>query len=101
MLAPIGLISYGIYLWHAVVRGALQAHALSWVPGVGGGYFAWPFQVAFLLALTVPLAAASWLFLERPLLRSTAEWDRRRREARETGRPHLARGETTGAPVVA
>jgi peptidoglycan/LPS O-acetylase OafA/YrhL len=99
LLAPIGLISYGIYLWHAVIRGALQQHALSWVPGVGGGIFAWPFQVAFLLGLTVPVALASWMWLERPLLRRTAAWDRRRRESRETP-PSRTAGETTAAPAV-
>ena len=97
LLGPIGLVSYGIYLWHAVVRGVLQEHAMTWVPGVHGGYFAWPFQIAFLLALTVPIALASWLLLERPLLRRTAAWDRRRREQAQ---PEI-RAEPSAAPAVA
>jgi peptidoglycan/LPS O-acetylase OafA/YrhL len=101
LLAPIGLISYGIYLWHAVVRDALERHALSWVPGHGAGWASWPFQIVFLLALTVPLALASWLLLERPLLRRTAAWDRRRREDRGAAPVHEQPAETTAAPVVA
>jgi acetyltransferase len=98
LLAPIGLISYGIYLWHAVVRGAVLKHAIGWVPGLHGGYGAWPFQIAFLLILTVPLALASWLLIERPLLRRTSAWDRRRRAPRA---PDRGSGERTAAPVVA
>jgi acetyltransferase len=87
LLAPIGLISYGIYLWHTVVREVFYDHAQSLVPGIGGGAFAWPFQVVFLLGVTIPIALASWVLLERPLLRRTSAWDRRRRDAGTDSEP--------------
>jgi peptidoglycan/LPS O-acetylase OafA/YrhL len=59
-VAWLGLISYGIFLWHYVV--ALEFG----VPGEG-----WSFLPLLLvtIAITVPVAAASYYLLERPLLR--------------------------------
>jgi peptidoglycan/LPS O-acetylase OafA/YrhL len=84
ILGPIGLISYGIYLWHAVIRDAIERHAINQLPGAGAGAHAWPFHAGLLVALTVPVALASWLLLERPLLRATTNWDRTRVERRKT-----------------
>lgn len=76
VLGPIGLISYGIYLWHAVIREILEHHLLSHVPGAGTGIAVWPFHALLLTALTLPVALGSWLLLERPLLRRTSGWER-------------------------
>jgi peptidoglycan/LPS O-acetylase OafA/YrhL len=77
VLGPIGLISYGIYLWHAVIRDVVLYHRNP-LPLANAGLHTWPFQALLLIALTVPVALASWLIIERPLLRVTTSWDRRR-----------------------
>ena len=54
------MISYGIFLWHYVVVLRLG------VPGEGWSFL--PLLIAT-VAITVPIAAASYYLLERPLLR--------------------------------
>jgi peptidoglycan/LPS O-acetylase OafA/YrhL len=76
LLAPIGLISYGIYLWHYVVIEMLRRHSRI---GFRGGVGAWLGDVLIVLALTLPIAAFSWFRVERPLMRRAAAWARRRR----------------------
>ncbi len=59
-VAWIGLISYGVFLWHFVIAqklGHLGA-GLSFVP-----------LLAATIGLTIPIAAASYYGLERPILR--------------------------------
>jgi peptidoglycan/LPS O-acetylase OafA/YrhL len=95
VLAPIGLASYGVYLWHFVILSALVHHGVT-IAG-GSSNTSVIMRLAFLVAVTVPAALASWLLLERPLLRRTTGWERRRtvveavkprrREAADT-RPH-------------
>jgi peptidoglycan/LPS O-acetylase OafA/YrhL len=60
VVAWLGLVSYGIFLWHYVVTLELG------VPGEG-----WSFLplLAATIAITVPVAAASYYLVERPLLR--------------------------------
>ena len=91
VLAPLGLISYGIYLWHAVARDAITAHAPHLLPGAGSGPHAWPVEVVFLALVTIPLALASWLLIERPLLRWTTNWDRSSQTAAAMRKPSMAR----------
>jgi peptidoglycan/LPS O-acetylase OafA/YrhL len=102
VLAPIGLASYGVYLWHFVIFTALVKHGVA--IGPGSGSVAVVVRIAFLVVVTVPVAMLSWLVLERPLLRRTAGWERRsaseplelpRREPAET----RALREVTPAPV--
>lgn len=75
VLAPLGLVSYGIYLWHWVILSTLLKHGV--VIGAGGGNGAIVLRLVILVALTVPIATLSWLLVERPLLRRTAGWERR------------------------
>jgi peptidoglycan/LPS O-acetylase OafA/YrhL len=57
----LGTISYGIFLWHfPVLDWLVEAHGLGPAAATAAG-----------LAITLPLAAASWYALERPLLRLT------------------------------
>jgi peptidoglycan/LPS O-acetylase OafA/YrhL len=84
VLGPVGLISYGVYLWHAVARQAILHHGGGIVPGIGDGYHSWPLHSGVLLIVTLPLALASWLVVERPLLRRTTSWDRVGGDARAT-----------------
>ncbi len=56
----LGLISYGIYLWHVTIVVAL---------GVGGGGADFATALVYGSLLTIPLAAASYYLVERPLLK--------------------------------
>jgi len=64
----LGLISYGVYLWHLTIA--------TWLSGKGVHEF-WALLV-ITFALTVAAAAASYYVVERPILRFK---DRRRRGA--------------------
>lgn len=68
VVAWLGIVSYGIYLW--------QAEALEWLVARGTGSF--PALLALGGAITVLCAAASYYVVERPLLRFK---DGRRRRA--------------------
>ncbi len=70
-LLELGLISYGVYLIHYVtVRAlALTDRGRSLIPLPHGGAAAYLAHVSLLLAMTIPLAWASWYRLERPMLR--------------------------------
>jgi peptidoglycan/LPS O-acetylase OafA/YrhL len=81
ILGRIGLISYGIYLWHAVIRNVILHHDARHIPLANAGPHAWPLHAVLLIGLTIPAALGSWLLIERPLLRMTTNWDRRRRSA--------------------
>ncbi|CAA9482029.1 MAG: hypothetical protein AVDCRST_MAG85-732 [uncultured Solirubrobacteraceae bacterium] len=72
LVAPLGLVSYGLYLWHYVALLVLRDLELS----VQAGPVSWPVRIALLLAISLPFAVASWLLVERPLLRRTARWRR-------------------------
>lgn len=70
-LHGLGVVSYGLYLWHYPVQWLLRQQLGGFVPphwGVEG------FALASLL-LTLPIALLSWGLLERPVL----GWARRRR----------------------
>lgn len=54
----IGTISYAIYLYHATLMAWLYAH----------GATGWLTLAVVTIAITIPVAAASWYFLERPTL---------------------------------
>jgi peptidoglycan/LPS O-acetylase OafA/YrhL len=58
--AWLGLISYGMFLWHYVVAQQL---------GSGGAKESFPLVLVGTLAVTIALAAASYYLVERPLLR--------------------------------
>jgi peptidoglycan/LPS O-acetylase OafA/YrhL len=91
-LLELGLISYGIYLLHAVILEFLLHHP-ALVPLKNTSLVAFAVHALLLVALTVPLAMLSWRWLERPLIdvgrrigvqRSAR---RRQREVSNVGRP--------------
>jgi peptidoglycan/LPS O-acetylase OafA/YrhL len=75
VLAPVGLISYGIYLWHDIVVQVIWHHSSI---GFKGGPAAWIADCVLVLAITLPIAALSWFTVERPVMRRAAAWARRR-----------------------
>jgi peptidoglycan/LPS O-acetylase OafA/YrhL len=58
-LAALGLISYGVFLWHLAIAVKLAGEGLD-------GFVPLTLVTA---AVSIPIAAASYLLLERPLLR--------------------------------
>lgn len=76
-LAWLGLISYGIYLWHLPIL--LKLHDLGardWIPGSGAVSL---FVVT--LVITIACAGASYYLLERPILKLKYRRARSRRGA--------------------
>jgi peptidoglycan/LPS O-acetylase OafA/YrhL len=70
VLAPLGTISYGIYLYHWVVlRQLVDRHV---VPLNVPGWAAVLAKVGLALLLTLPLAALSYWLVERPAMRWAA-----------------------------
>ena len=64
-LARLGLISYGVFLWHLTLAIKLSGEgAGGWLPI--GRFLS---LTVFVLAVAVPAAVASYLVLERPLMR--------------------------------
>jgi peptidoglycan/LPS O-acetylase OafA/YrhL len=78
LLAGMGTISYGFYLWHVPVLMVLRGHGLLPLDPVLGT------AVAFVPALAV--SALSWFALERPILNWTARRNRRAVRAEELRR---------------
>lgn len=77
-LAWLGVISYGIYLYHGPVINELEALGVR----LGThGLLTYLSLVAVTLAIVIPLGAASYRLLEHPLMR----WGRRVRPQRATG----------------
>jgi peptidoglycan/LPS O-acetylase OafA/YrhL len=76
VLAPVGLVSYGIYLWHFIVIEVVW-HQTS--IGLRGQGWAWLGDCLLVMAITLPIATLSWFAVERPLMRRAAAWARRQR----------------------
>jgi peptidoglycan/LPS O-acetylase OafA/YrhL len=72
VMAPLGIISYGIYLWHWVVVVTLKAHHAR--PAVGHGIGVFAINVVVLALLAIALGAASWFVVEKPLIDRAARW---------------------------
>jgi peptidoglycan/LPS O-acetylase OafA/YrhL len=64
-MAWLGLVSYGIFLWHSTIMLELNEHeAQLWIPFSGFLSLLLP-----TLAITIPIAALSYYLVERPALR--------------------------------
>ena len=82
VLAWLGLVSYGIYLWQTPVLAQLS----RWHLGAHSVIHPWLWWSAGTLAMTAVIAAASYYLLERPILSFKHVFDRR---------PPPPRGEAT------
>jgi peptidoglycan/LPS O-acetylase OafA/YrhL len=69
-LVALGVISYGIYLWHLPLL--LAVRELGLLPVTFAP------RLALVLALALGAAALSWILLERPIMRYAASRQRRR-----------------------
>jgi peptidoglycan/LPS O-acetylase OafA/YrhL len=71
-MAWLGSVSYGVFLWHLPIMFAVQE-------GLGFALFGGQFWavLSVTLAVTVPVAAASWYLLEHPILRAAHQATRR------------------------
>lgn len=79
VLAPVGLISYGIYLWHFIVIEYIWLHTSMRTYHLGLQWFG---DVALAVVVTFVLATANWLGVERPLMQRVARWASGRRTGR-------------------
>jgi peptidoglycan/LPS O-acetylase OafA/YrhL len=60
----LGLVSYGVFLWHSTIMLYLNDHgAQTWLP------FGFPSLLLSVLAITLPIAALSYYLVEKPALR--------------------------------
>ncbi|MFM9134812.1 MAG: acyltransferase family protein [bacterium] len=62
----LGVISYGVFLWHLVLLRLLSS-GLGIAPFTGGFWILWPLTVL----ASIAVASASWFGIERPLQRLT------------------------------
>ena len=82
-MASVGVISYGIYLWHL----DLISQFLDWTGWRAGQVPFWLLALA-VFALSAAVASASYFGLERPILRIKRRmswWDRRGQEGSPQG----------------
>jgi peptidoglycan/LPS O-acetylase OafA/YrhL len=75
-LTLVGLVSYGIYLWHQFVISRI----VDWFGLREGAIPFLPFTLG-LLAIVIALAALSYFAVERPFVARGREWTRRERQA--------------------
>ena len=94
-MAFLGLISYGLYLWHAAVIELVVDHS-------GWALFDAPYLPFFLLVFggTVAVSTATYFLVERPCMALSRDWARRWRERQAGLRPREDSGGPEGlAPV--
>jgi peptidoglycan/LPS O-acetylase OafA/YrhL len=81
--AALGTVSYGLYLWHLPLL--LSARHAGLLPAALG------LRLLVVLAITVPVAAASWRWVERPCIeRGAVRPSKRRRVAQRADTPAQA-----------
>ncbi|WP_018502685.1 acyltransferase family protein [Parafrankia discariae] len=71
-MAYLGLISYGIYLWHTVVIEVVAEHT-----GTAAGELAFVPFFLLVLALTCAVSTITYFLVERPCMALGREWARR------------------------
>ena len=75
-MAWLGLISYGLFLWHGRwTQYFIEKGAGGWLPQIGSGFVV---MLACVLACSLATAGASYYLVERPILRYKDGFRRRR-----------------------
>jgi peptidoglycan/LPS O-acetylase OafA/YrhL len=67
-LRLLGVISYGVFLYHQLAIGIVD----SWLCPLGGSWLGLAVRGAFALALASAMGLASWIAIERPIMRWAA-----------------------------
>jgi peptidoglycan/LPS O-acetylase OafA/YrhL len=76
-VAWLGLVSYGLFLWHARWVEYFTAKGVGgWLPGLHSGFLV---MLAVVLGVSLACASASYYLVERPILRYKDGFRRRRR----------------------
>jgi peptidoglycan/LPS O-acetylase OafA/YrhL len=89
----LGLVSYGIFLWHSNIMLELDAHAAQgWLPGSGFLSLLLP-----TLAIAIPIAALSYYLVEKPALR--LKDPRRRPPSTPRAQPPAGPADSAAPPV--
>lgn len=74
-LAWVGLVSYGVYLWHRPVMHEVITHTSGSGFRTGVLWFGLRYAIAFVITLAI--AAASYYVVERPCIRLSHRWSGR------------------------
>ncbi len=88
VLAGLGTISYGLYLWHVPVLVFLRGHGLLPLDPVLGSLVA--------LVPAIGVSALSWIVLEKPVIRWAADRNDRARARVERRRARVAAASRSG-----
>lgn len=89
-IAWLGLVSYGLFLWHArFVAWFTEQGAGGWLPGLGSGFVV---MLGCVLGVSLACAAASYYVVERPILRYKDGF--RRRRVRQSESPRSTKAAT-------
>ena len=101
-LAPLGVVSYGIYLWHDIVVHFMANHGLA--VQTTSDLASWLGNTAVVVVVTLPLAAMSWWLIEKPaILRAHGELpasrDRRLQRRSQSERTRRSRNTAITGPV--
>jgi peptidoglycan/LPS O-acetylase OafA/YrhL len=100
-LVAIGTISYGIYVYHMVIAGLAPIVAARFGVSVPYPYqFGWP-RFAWMVATTIPIAALSWRWFERPLNDLKARYPYVPTAIGLSGTPSLERQAPSETPSIA
>jgi peptidoglycan/LPS O-acetylase OafA/YrhL len=100
-LVALGTISYGIYVYHMVIAGLAPIVATRF--GVSIPYpflFGWP-RFVWMVATTLPIAALSWRWFERPLNDLKSRFPYIPAASGLSGKPSLERRGPSETPVIA
>ena len=92
--AWLGLISYGLFLWHGRwTQYFIEKGAGGWLPQIGSGFVV---MLACVLACSLVTASASYYLVERPILRYKDGFRRRRPESAPDPSPTPAEHQPAG-----